>query len=95
MLASIAPFALLVCLSHPCLQDVTVQRDAVARAERVNINLADAAELERLPGIGRVIALRIIEHRRRNGYFARPQDVIIVRGMSARRYRLIAHLIRT
>ena len=95
MLASIAPIALLFCLSHPCLQDVTGAREVVVRQERVNINLADTAELERLPGIGRVMALRIIEHRRKNGYFARPQDVIIVRGMSARRYRLIAHLIRT
>lgn len=95
MLASIALSALVFCLSHPCLQDVPARRQALERPERININLAEAADLERLPGIGRVIALRIIEHRRRNGSFARPQDVIIVRGMSARRYRLIAHLIRT
>jgi competence protein ComEA len=61
--------------------------------ERVNINTAAAAELERLPGIGPALASRIIEHRRKHGLFKRPQDIIIVRGMSAKLYRRIARLI--
>ena len=40
------------------------------------------------------LASRIVEHRRRHGPFKRPQDVVIVRGMSAKLYRRIAHLIR-
>jgi DNA uptake protein ComE-like DNA-binding protein len=47
-----------------------------------------------LPGIGQTFAARIVEHRGRHGAFKRPQDVIIVRGMSAKRYRRIAHLLR-
>ena len=47
-----------------------------------------------LPGIGPTYAARIVEHRRKHGAFKRPQDVIIVRGMSAKRYRRIALLIR-
>jgi len=62
--------------------------------EKININTASASDLERLPGIGPVLAERIIEHRRLHGPFKRPQDLIIVRGMSAARYRQIAHLIR-
>ena len=64
-------------------------------AERLNLNQATAADLMQLPGIGPVLAQRIVEHRRKYGSFRRPQDVIIVRGMSARRYRRIANLIRT
>ncbi|HEX5083064.1 MAG TPA: helix-hairpin-helix domain-containing protein, partial [Blastocatellia bacterium] len=62
--------------------------------ERININAATVEELQRLPGIGPVLASRIVEHRRRHGLFKRPQDVVIVRGMSAKLYRRIAHLIR-
>ena len=62
--------------------------------ERVNINTASIEELERLPGIGPALASRIVEHRRRHGLFKRPQDIVIVRGMSAKLYRRIAHLIR-
>lgn len=62
--------------------------------ERININTASVEELQRLPGVGPALASRIIEHRRRHGLFKRPQDIIIVRGMSAKFYRRIAHLIR-
>jgi competence protein ComEA len=63
--------------------------------ERININTATIEELERLPGIGPALASRIIEHRRKHGRFKRTQDIIIIRGMSAKLYRRIAHLIRT
>jgi hypothetical protein len=46
-----------------------------------------------LPSIGPVLAKRIIDHRRRHGRFRRPEEVIIVAGMSATRYRRIAHLL--
>jgi competence ComEA-like helix-hairpin-helix protein len=62
--------------------------------ERIDINAATVEELQRLPGIGPVLASRIVEHRRRHGLFKRPQDIVIVRGMSAKLYRRIAHLIR-
>src|SRR5215510_14032524 len=62
--------------------------------ERININTASIEELQRLPGIGPALASRIFEHRRRHGLFKRPQDIVIVRGMGAKLYRRIAHLIR-
>jgi competence protein ComEA len=62
---------------------------------RININTASVAELQTLPGIGPKLAERVIAHRQKHGAFKRPQDIIIVRGFSANRYRQIAHLIRT
>jgi competence protein ComEA len=62
--------------------------------ERIDINTASVEELRRLPGVGPALASRIVEHRRRHGPFKRPQDVVIVRGMSAKLYRRIANLIR-
>jgi competence protein ComEA len=65
------------------------------REERINLNTASIEELERLPGIGPALASRIVAHRSKHGRFKRPQDIIIVRGMSAKLYRRIAHLMRT
>jgi len=62
--------------------------------ERIDINTASVEELQRLPGVGPALASRIVEHRGKHGPFKRPQDVIIVRGMSAKLYRRIAHLLR-
>ena len=61
--------------------------------DRININTASVEELQTLPAIGPKLAARIIEHRLKHGLFKRPQDLIIVRGMSAKKYRPIAHLI--
>jgi len=60
---------------------------------RININTASAAELEKLPGVGRVLAERIIEHREQYGPFRRPEHLIIVRGISDRRFRALRELI--
>ncbi|MDI3341192.1 MAG: ComEA family DNA-binding protein [Sphaerobacter sp.] len=50
----------------------------------VNINTASQAELERLPGIGPVLAQRIITYRTEHGPFATLDDLAAVRGISAR-----------
>jgi competence protein ComEA len=42
--------------------------------------------LERLPGIGEGLAARIVEHRERHGAFRRIEHLIIVRGISERRF---------
>jgi competence ComEA-like helix-hairpin-helix protein len=52
----------------------------------VNLNTASREELERLPGIGEGLAARIVEHRERHGAFRRVEHLIIVRGISERRF---------
>ncbi|HEV2704861.1 MAG TPA: helix-hairpin-helix domain-containing protein [Pyrinomonadaceae bacterium] len=60
---------------------------------RISINRATREELERLPGVGRALAARIVEHRERHGLFRRPEHLIIVRGFSERRFRELRALI--
>jgi competence protein ComEA len=60
---------------------------------RININTASADELEKLPGIGKGLAERIIEHREKFGPFRRPEHLIIVRGISDKRFRALQDLI--
>jgi len=47
----------------------------------VNINTAGAVELEALPGIGEVIAQRIVDHRTANGPFASVDELLEVSGI--------------
>ena len=48
---------------------------------RVNVNTANATELESLPGVGPAIAKRIIDYRNQHGNFSSPEDLINVRGI--------------
>ena len=55
----------------------------------VNINAATAAELDRLPGIGPVIAGRIIDYRQKYGAFKRKEDIVKVSGIGSSLYAKI------
>ena len=56
----------------------------LAAARQVDVNTADAAELERLPGVGPALARRIVEERTARGPFASPDDLIRVRGIGGK-----------
>ncbi|HYH86442.1 MAG TPA: helix-hairpin-helix domain-containing protein [Pyrinomonadaceae bacterium] len=56
-------------------------------APQISINHSPREELERLPGIGPALAARIIEHRERHGPFRRTEHLMLVRGISERRFR--------
>ena len=54
---------------------------AGASSGRVPINTADAGALEGLPGVGPVLAARIVEYRDRNGPFTVVEDLLDVPGI--------------
>ena len=56
-------------------------------SSRVSVNRASREELTRLPGVGPGIAARIVEHRERYGPFRRAEHLMMVRGISERRFR--------
>lgn len=58
-------------------------------ASRVNLNTADAAALESLPGIGPALAQRIIDYRMANGPFQTTAEIQDVRGIGAGIYEKI------
>ena len=61
--------------------------------DKISINKADKDLLETLPGIGSVIAERIIEYRERYGQFECIDDIKYVKGISDKKYEKIRELI--
>ena len=56
---------------------------------KVNINKASQADLQLLPGIGESTALKIIEHREKNGKFASIEEIKNVSGIGDAKYENI------
>lgn len=59
----------------------------------VNINTATRAELKGLPGIGKAIAGRIIRHREKHGRFRKVEELLVIRGISRRRFEELRLLV--
>lgn len=60
----------------------------------VSLNLATAEELERLPGIGPVLARRIVEDRSRNGQYTRLEDLLRVKGIGPKKLERLRPYLR-
>ncbi|MCM3906243.1 MAG: helix-hairpin-helix domain-containing protein [Pyrinomonadaceae bacterium] len=60
----------------------------------INLNTASATELERLPGVGPVLAERIITYRNEHGRFRRAEHLMMVRGVSDRKFRGVRSLVK-
>jgi competence ComEA-like helix-hairpin-helix protein len=60
---------------------------------RININAASIGDLEKLPGIGKVMAERIVAHREQYGAFRRAEHLMMVQGMSDNKFRKIQPLV--
>lgn len=71
-----------------------VDREAASSERAVDINSASAAELEKIPHIGAKLAQRIIEHREKHGPFRRPENLMLVPGISDERFRRIRNSIK-
>lgn len=64
-----------------------------AASPLINLNLADQALLDTLPGVGPSTAKAIIEYRKKNGSFRTIEDLMKVPGIKESRYNALKDLI--
>ncbi len=74
--------------SSPATKDLRPERPPVQAATvvRVDINHGSLDDLQTLPGIGAVLAERILRYRRENGSFTSMADIQNVKGIGAKRF---------
>ena len=60
---------------------------------KVNINTANEEELSALPGIGPVIAERIIEYRDKNGPFKSTEEITKIKGVGDKTFQKLKDFI--
>lgn len=83
------------CHKNETKQILTVEKTIVIAENAVNINTAPVEELEKLPNVGAKLAQKIVEHREEYGRFRKPEHLILVSGMSDRRFRQLRNLVKT
>ena len=65
----------------------------VSNSALININTADVAELDELPGVGESTARAIVEDREANGPFATPEDLMRVSGIGEKKFAKLEAMI--
>ncbi|MDR0197543.1 MAG: ComEA family DNA-binding protein [Oscillospiraceae bacterium] len=64
-----------------------------SETERININTASSEQLQSLPGIGEVIAARIIAYREESGDFLNIEEIMDVSGIGEKMFGNIKEFI--
>jgi competence protein ComEA len=73
--------AVCLALSFVLLPVLGLRAEAAPGADKVNINTASQADLEKLPRIGPKVAARILDYRKEHGPFKRVEDLMKVKGI--------------
>ncbi|MBW1848510.1 MAG: helix-hairpin-helix domain-containing protein [Deltaproteobacteria bacterium] len=57
-----------------------------ASTGKININKAPVSELVKLNKVGEKYAIRIVDYRKKNGPFKKPEDIMNVKGIGIKIY---------
>lgn len=61
---------------------------------KIDLNTASLEELDTLPGIGPVLAQRILDYRAENGGFASVEEILNIQGIGEKTYAKIVDLVK-
>jgi len=75
-----------VALALPLLVGAAVTSPQEDDELKVDLNHAGVEELVRLPGVGEVVAKRIVSYREENGAFQAKEELMNVRGIGEKTY---------
>jgi competence protein ComEA len=72
---------------------LNVQAGVAAAADKININTATQADLDKLPRIGPKVAQRIVDFRKEHGPFKRVEDLMKVKGIGEKTFARLKDLV--
>jgi competence protein ComEA len=75
------------------VEGVAIAGGVASAGGKTNLNTASQAQLEELPGIGPVLAERIMAYRQTNGSFRTTKQLLEVSGFGPKRYESLKDLI--
>lgn len=87
-------FALFACSRDAAIANRVFETSPEVAAHSININTALADELQRIPHVGEKLAAKIIEHREIHGPFRRVEHLMLIPGISDKRFRKIRPMVR-
>ena len=98
LIVFLVAIASLTCITSPLLAAEPVNttaatKESVAIANLTNVNTAPAAEIEKLPGVGKKSAAAIVAYRTEKGKFKGPKDLLKVKGIGKKTLEKIQTLI--
>jgi competence protein ComEA len=82
-------------VTRRCDDSLAITVGSMPTAERIilglhlDMNSMNAADFERLPGIGPVLAARIVQFRQYNGGKLRPEELLAVKGIGNKKYAVL------
>ena len=74
-------------------KDVEQIKEEIKRSKQVNINTAGIEELTRLPGVGKIIAERIVEYRKTHNSFISKEEIKKVKGIGDNKFERMEEFI--
>jgi competence protein ComEA len=86
LLSLIAALVLIAGIPQGHASEQKSAKGATKSAVIVNVNTANATELETLPGIGAATAARIVEYRQKNGPFKKLEELMNVQGIGEKSF---------
>ena len=72
-------------VTAPSAQTSRSTKSSASGSSMVNVNTASLSDLDSLPGVGPVIAQRIIDYRSQNGQFSSPEELLDVKGIGPKK----------
>ena len=86
-------FGLVVAAMVVVVFSVQVQAYSETSNKKIDINSASVTELQKLPRIGEKVAQRIIDFRKQHGEFKKIEEIMKVKGIGEKTFKLIKDLI--
>lgn len=98
LMVILVAIASLTCIASPLLaaepvSTTTTANEAATVANLTNVNTAPAAQIEKLPGVGKKSAAAIVAYRTEKGKFKTPKDLLKVKGIGKKTLEKIQNLI--